>query len=67
MLNFSENTPRMNFFSNSLGGPPPRREIFGAFARKGYTWYDISTYTITGHRRNVCWKASDFFLRKRII
>ena len=65
MLSFSENTPLMNFFQTHWGGPPPRREIFGAVAHNGYTWYDISTYTLTGRRRNICLKASDFFSRKR--
>ena len=64
LLSFSENTPLINIFSNSLGAPPLRREIFGAVAHNGYTWYDISTYTITDHRRNVCSKASDFFFKE---
>ena len=65
MLSFSENTPLMHFFFKLIRGSSSEKKIFGAVARKVYTWYDISTYTMTGRRRNICSKASVFFFQGR--
>ena len=49
------------------GWGSPWREIYGAVARKGYTCCDIfhiSTYTITGNRRNIYFRKQVVFFSK---